>query len=288
MTSTIAREEAITFNCEGETLVGILHHPADGAPPEAAATGVVVVVGGPQYRAGSHRQFVHLARALAVAGHAVLRFDVRGMGDSTGALRTFERIAPDVGSAVDALQVWQPAVRRVVLWGLCDGASASLLYLHDRPDPRIAGLCLLNPWVRSEASLARTHVKHYYGQRLREREFWLKLISGRVAGNALRGFWRNLRTAQQAVPVAACLPFQARMAVAWCGFGGGVLLMLSGDDYTAKEFQEFTEGDQTWRCVLARPDVERHNLPAADHTLSATADQRATNSIAVRWLGGLA
>ena len=45
------------------------------------ATAVLVVVGGPQVRAGSHRHFVQLARHLATHGHAVMRFDVRGMGD---------------------------------------------------------------------------------------------------------------------------------------------------------------------------------------------------------------
>jgi uncharacterized protein len=288
MTAATAREEAITFDCEGETLMGILHRSAHGAPPEAAATGVVVIVGGPQYRAGSHRQFVHLARAVAAAGHAVLRFDVRGMGDSTGTLRTFEGITPDVASAVDALQARQPGVQRIVLWGLCDGASASLLYLHDRPDSRIAGLCLLNPWVRSEASLARTHVKHYYGQRLREREFWFKLISGRVAGDALRGLWRNLCMARKAPKLATGQPFQARMAAAWRGFGGRVLLLLSGEDYTAREFLEFARSDPGWAKLLAGPLVQLHDLPDADHTLSGAADRAAMNNITARWLATLA
>ena len=39
---------------------------------------MVIVVGGPQYRAGSHRQFTLLARHIAAAGYPVLRFDARG------------------------------------------------------------------------------------------------------------------------------------------------------------------------------------------------------------------
>ena len=84
-------EQALSVECRGESLLGVLHLPI--TPRDL---GVIVVVGGPQYRAGSHRQFVLLARALADAGHAVLRLDVRGMGDSTGAgvrCRPLDRMA---------------------------------------------------------------------------------------------------------------------------------------------------------------------------------------------------
>ena len=58
-------EQTTAFACAGETLLGIL-----AEPQTPAHTGVVVVVGGPQYRVGSHRQFVLLSRALAAAGFA--------------------------------------------------------------------------------------------------------------------------------------------------------------------------------------------------------------------------
>jgi exosortase A-associated hydrolase 1 len=275
------REDAFTFACEGETLMGVLHHPADGAPAAAAVTGVVLIVGGPQYRAGSHRQFVHLARALATAGHPVLRFDVRGMGDSTGTLRHFEQITPDIGAAIDALQQRAPRVERVVLWGLCDGASAALLYLHDRRDERVGGLCLLNPWMRSEASLARTHVKHYYRRRLLEASFWRKLLTGGVAASAARALMRSAAAARQA-PAAS--GFRQRMAVAWRRFDGPVQVFLSGQDYTAKEFLEYTGANPQWHELLNRATVERQNLPAADHTLSERRESLAMEAAVVRWL----
>ena len=185
------REEAVVFDCAGESLVGVI-----ASPERAAETGVVVVVGGPQYRAGSHRHFVQLARSLAAAGYPTLRFDCRGMGDSSGTQRSFEDLDQDVGAAIDSLLQRAPQVKRVVLWGLCDGASASLLYLHRTADLRVAGICLLNPWVRSEVSLARTHVKHYYLQRLGQPEFWRKLLSGRVSADALAGVVRNVGLAR--------------------------------------------------------------------------------------------
>ena len=85
MTAPHFTETVLAFPCEGERLLGVV-----SAPEDALVTGdlgVVIVVGGPQVRAGSHRQFVQLARHLAAQGLPTLRFDVRGMGDSSGPQR---------------------------------------------------------------------------------------------------------------------------------------------------------------------------------------------------------
>jgi len=264
-------EETALFACAGETLVGIL-----ARPDVPARTGVVVIVGGPQYRAGSHRQFALLSRALAGAGHAVLRFDYRGMGDSSGAQRSFESVSADVAAAIDHLQQRVPAVKEVALWGLCDGAAAALLYCHETHDPRVTGLCLLNPWVRSEASLAKTQVKHYYTQRLRQKEFWLKLFSGKVAVSALGDFVRKLRQSSGVSKQlnAANQPFQQRMASAWHQFQGRILLILSGDDYTAKEFLEYAGTDPAWKHYQNHAKLTRLDMAGADHTFSNAASRK--------------
>lgn len=269
-------EETLSFACEGDTLQGILTRPE--MPSDI---GIVVIVGGPQYRAGSHRQFVLLSRALATAGHVVLRFDYRGMGDSTGSLHTFEDVNADIAMAIGALQAAAPGIRKVVLWGLCDGASAALLYCHAVQDPRIGGLCLLNPWVRSAESLAKTQVKHYYTQRLREKEFWIKLCSGKVAWGALSGLARNVQVALfgKASTVATQLSFQDRMAMAWKTFNGPTLLLLSGNDFTAKEFLDHVSAAPTWAGALNKINLVQHLEPEADHTFS----EIRFNSIVEQW-----
>ena len=56
----MSREIPLAFPCQQDSLIGILHRPE-----RPRRTGVVIVVGGPQYRVGSHRQFTLLARYLA-------------------------------------------------------------------------------------------------------------------------------------------------------------------------------------------------------------------------------
>jgi exosortase A-associated hydrolase 1/exosortase A-associated hydrolase 2 len=276
-------EQPLSFPCAGYTLVGLLHRPAAGRPH--SGLGVVIVVGGPQYRAGSHRQFVDLARALAAEGHAVLRFDVRGMGDSSGAPRAFDTLDDDIHAAIDQLQQHCPAATRIALWGLCDGASAALLYWQRRRDNRVAALALANPWVRSASTEARTLVRHYYLDRLRQRSFWLKLLSGGVALKALRGLADNLHAARGAAPKPAS--FQDGMALAWQQFPGAMLLIASGQDYTAQEFLDACGSQPSWHGALSRPGLQRQDLPAADHTFSAPGAKAAVNRATAAWLAGV-
>lgn len=276
-------EQPLAIPCDHETLIGLLTVPAHAGP--AASTGIIIIVGGPQYRVGSHRQFVLLARALAGSGFPVLRFDYCGMGDSPGSPKKFDTVSSDLGAAIAAMHLALPDVTRYVLWGLCDGASAALLYCHETGDVRVQGLCLLNPWVRSEASLARTHVRHYYLLRLTQREFWLKLLRGQVAGAALARLWRNIRLASgPAHSGSRPQAFQDRMATAWRNFEGDILLVLSGNDYTAREFEAYVARDPAWTGALERSNVTRRALAQADHTFSAAAQRAQVEAITCEWL----
>lgn len=276
-------DEAFVFGCDGESLLAVA-----SVPEMPAATGVLIVVGGPQYRAGSHRQFLLLARSLAAAGYPAMRFDFRGMGDSTGELRNFERVGDDIQAAIDAFVVRYPHIRRVVLWGLCDAASASLMYRYQRGDDRVVGFCLLNPWVRSEATLARTQIKHYYGKRLLELAFWKKLLSGQLGiARALKGLienWLSSRQKNEASVQGLTPGFQDQMAMALADEQCPILLILSGDDYTAKEFCEYVRVSHALSSALARPNVTQCQVPGANHTFASSAWRQIVERETVAWL----
>jgi uncharacterized protein len=280
----IYTEQIINFECEGSALFGIV-----AVPETLPKIGVIVIVGGPQYRVGSHRQFLLLSRVLANAGFAALRFDYRGMGDSTCDQRTFESVTSDVKSAIDALQAHLPSIEKFVLWGLCDGASAALLYCHHTSDPRIQGLCLLNPWVRSETSLAQTQVKHYYFQRLKQKEFWAKLLQGKVALNAMTEFSQKLKASRRSRTTSPQVTqsFQTRMALAWHQFSGDILLILSGEDYTAKEFVSYAQTAADWKGYADGPNLQTREVPHVDHTFSSGQSRQIAETISVEWLSGM-
>lgn len=290
-------EQALTFPCAGEWLTAILSPAADvpaqssapsSAPsPAPAPRGVLIVVGGPQYRAGSHRQFALLARALAAQGIPAMRFDYRGMGDSSGAARNFEEVDTDLRTAIDRFMAAVPGLREVVIWGLCDAASAALFYA--RHDHRVSGLVLLNPWARTANGLARATLKHYYVDRLLQPALWKKIASGqfdfRKALRSLAGLLRASRggatrsppeplphasaAAQGTAQIIPASPdLHARMRAGWQAFHGPVLLIISGADLTAQEFLDMAKASRQWRKLLAAPRVRRHTLPGADHTFS--------------------
>jgi exosortase A-associated hydrolase 1 len=260
------REEAIMFACAGEDTLGILHH----ASRAVTDVGILIIVGGPQYRVGSHRQFVLMARMLAASGFDVFRFDYRGMGDSSGRAITFESAQPDIQSAIAAFRDAVPSMRRVVVFGLCDAASAALMYCTDADV--VVGLVLANPWARTPQRLAQTHVRHYYGQRLLQAAFWRKVFSSEFRlRDSLAGFWNSLtasiaaRTEPTAVNRSS---FIESMQNGFSAFKGRTLFLISEKDLTAKEFVDMASGSKAWTGLLRRPHVQIVKIAGADHTFS--------------------
>ncbi|MFN4115033.1 MAG: hydrolase 1, exosortase A system-associated [Inhella sp.] len=269
-------EQTFTIPCGGTEQVAILHRP-DGA---MRRSGIVIVVGGgPQYRVGGHRQLVLWARALCAAGYPVLRFDYRGMGDTAGEFKGFTQVDDDIRSAVDRLQQEVPGLDDIVLWGECDAASAILLYAG--LDARVRGAVLLNPWVRTEALQAQAMIKHYYLQRLMQPSFWKKLLGGGFNPLAsLRSLIALLRQSRQAKPAALAvpagvgpisraLPLPQSMLLGLQRFQGELMLVMSGRDLIAREFDEVIAASAAWQQGLVARATVRHDLPEGDHTFSS-------------------
>lgn len=265
------KETGFSFTCEGESLIGLVSEP-----DHPDARGVLIVVGGPQYRAGSHRQFTLLARHLAQAGIPAMRFDYRGMGDSGGEIRTFEQIEQDIRAGIDAFFERVPDLKEIVLWGLCDAASAILFYAH--ADPRVSGIVLVNPWIRTPEGLAKAQLKHYYVTRLLDPALWRKILAGEfsartsiggLVGALLSIFPRAGRKGAKTMEKSdSAAPLPERMRNGMMKFKGKVLFILSGNDLTAREFEDTIHALPKWQELLKSTQISNHKLPEADHTFS--------------------
>ncbi|GAC15107.1 hydrolase 1, exosortase A system-associated [Aliiglaciecola lipolytica] len=268
-------ESAVVFSSENSQLMGILHQPQT-----PINTAVLIVVGGPQYRVGSHRQFVQLSRALAKENIASLRFDYTGMGDSEGSKKPFDEINEDIKAACDLL-CEQVGIESVVIWGLCDAASAAMIYAPQ--DDRITGLFLLNPWLRSDAAMGKAMLKYYYLQRLFSKEFWSKLLRGKVnvassIGDA-KGFVADSVSSQNNHQQ----DYQTRMQKGLENFKGKVCLVLSGIDLTAKEFEQQTINNKAWK-KLNNKQSTIHRISKADHTFSSAEFKREVEKYTVEFV----
>ncbi len=287
MPQPILPEIPTVFTCSGDRLIGIATQPVN-----PKNTGLIIIVGGPQYRAGSHRQFTLLARSLAQEGFASFRFDYRGMGDSEGEMRYFESIDDDIRAAIDAFQNTNPTVQKIALWSLCDAASAALYYAHT--DPRVIGQVLLNPWVHSEAGAARARLKHYYLTRLMQKSFWIKLLTGGVkVSNSVGSLAESARQASVTSEATQAEPtdprygshgYIERMLAGLKAYKGKTLILLSGQDLVAQEFRQLLQADKSWAKACGQPNAQQVAVEKANHTFSSAKWRVQAEELTQKWL----
>jgi exosortase A-associated hydrolase 1 len=281
----IVDEVFVVFDAGTDACIGVVSRPAANDASNAVRLGVMIVVGGPQYRVGSHRQFALLARDLAAAGIPALRFDYRGMGDSQGEARTFEDVDEDLGAAIAAFKR-AAQVDRIVLWGLCDGASAALIYAAR--DASVGGVVAANPWARNEVTQATARLTHYYSRRLFAADFWRKAIGGRIdTKTVVTHFARTVRSAASGTQTEA-RDYLARMHAGWKALACPALFILSSDDLTAREFEVWVAADPLRRELMRNTRTEVLRVAQADHTFSTRIARAAMTQGTVEWIKRLA
>ena len=175
----------IAFTSGDATLVGTL----DDAP---ARTGLLIVSGGNEVRAGAHRGMALLAARIAEAGFPVFRFDRRGIGDSSGENGGYLSSRDDIRAAITAIED-AAQVDRIVAVGNCDAATALALFAGDLD---LSGLILANPWTVEPIDdlPPPAAIRARYAAKLRDPREWWRLVSGGVnLGKLARGLRRSQR-----------------------------------------------------------------------------------------------
>ena len=214
-----------SFLCEGEELAATLDHGA-------GTTGLLVVSGGNELRAGAFSGQAHLAARLAGVGFPVFRFDRRGVGDSSGLNRGFLHSGPDIRAAVASFRAQAPHLRRIVGYGICDAATALVLTAN----AGLNALILANPWVQDDTGIEAPHppatIRARYREKLRRPAEWRRLLTGGISpAKLLRGLTTAARpNAARPTPLANALQHGIT------AFGGPVHILLAERDRTAQIF----------------------------------------------------
>ncbi len=232
-------------DCAGSALAATL----DEAP---GATGLLIVTGGNETRAGAFSSQARLAARVAAAGHPVLRFDRRGVGDSEGANMGFRNSADDIAAALAAFRARCPTLKRVIAFGNCDAASALMLTGGAGFD----GLVLSNPWTyedgRADAPPPPAAIRARYAAKLKDPRELLRLLTGKVSlAKLARGIVGAAKTSAPSELAEA-------MAAGLAGFAGDARILIAERDRTG---QAFLAG---WNSR----DRRLHRCPGADHAYS--------------------
>ena len=250
--------------------------------PEGRAhdVGFVLLNAGVISRVGPQRLNVTLARALARAGYAALRFDLSGLGESRAAPDSagFEQQAiADTREAI-SLMMRECGVSQCVLFGLCSGADNG--FATALTDSRVCGLLLLDPYAYP------TLISHLRAFRLRLRQpgaataLWRTFASvlRRLAARSVRANDHELATDDQRT--APTRQVFAQQLCTLLDRGVAIYLMYSGS--LARHYNSPTQFEAVFgRRIASRLDAEFQ--PQSNHTRTELSVQQALVERVIDW-----
>lgn len=199
------REHAFFFGPD-RRLFGILTEPPKRQPVHTA---IIVLNTGCEHHVGPHRMYVPLARDWAALGHAVLRFDLGGIGESRAPDGADDYVAypshalTDIRAAITEVRS-RCGAGRVMLMGICAGGWHAFQAARDGLP--VDGILAVNaPLYFTEGpgydpqEMQDERELRRYTHSLTNLDKWKKALQGRAsvgtfAWVSVVGVWRSIRS----------------------------------------------------------------------------------------------
>ncbi len=258
----------LTFTADGDQLFASLDVPGAGQAPRG---GLLIVSGGNEIRCGAHRGMAMLARDVAAAGHAVLRFDRRGIGDSEGDNGGYRRSRADIVAAITAFRAAVPGLGPITGFGNCDAAAALLLHQALGLDR----LVLANPWTLEDDGVAAASalpppaaIRARYAARLADPAALVRrFVRGDLnLGRALKGVAALARPAAPIGPDSLA----AQLLAALADSDVPTTILLADRDRTAASFSGHWDSP-AGAAARANPHVRLARHDSTGHSFAGAA-----------------
>ncbi len=260
--------------CGEETLAATL----DTA---SGTTALLIVSGGNEIRSGAHNGMASLAMQICEQGFPVLRYDRRGIGESSGQNDGFLSSAADIAAAARFLREKQQA-QKIVAFGNCDAATALALF---GSEAGIDGYILANPWViepsgeaePDKPTMSSAAIRSRYWDRIKNPRTIIDLLSGKID---LKKLAKGLKQASRSDENSA---LSLRLGSALSGLEQHVQILLAKRDTTARAFlAAWNSAD--YETLRQENKISIETLDSASHSF---ADTDAKNWLTGKLLGAL-
>lgn len=244
--------------CAGDTLAATLD-------AGAGATALLIVSGGNEIRSGAHAGMAQLAMRIAEQDFPVMRYDRRGIGESSGRNAGFLGSAEEITAAAAFLRQ-ELRVRKIIAFGNCDAASALAFFGQQAG---IDGYVLANPWVIETASdpdperpaISSAAIRSRYWDRIRNPRTIVDLFTGRI------DFRKLLTGMKQAVRSEENSPLAIRLRDALAGLDADADILLAKRDTTARAFlSAWNSGD--FEAARRHHSITVKSLDSASHSFA--------------------
>lgn len=270
----------ISFDLDGAVLRGTIDSPDNQSSNQPAKTGLLIISGGNEIRSGAHAGQARLAHKLCDKGYIVMRFDRRGIGDSSGENGGFLSSRHDIIAAFDCFRAQCPELRNIIAFGNCDAASALMLF---QSYIGFDGLILANPWtvdqeagdeqpvgdqaageqMDAEPELpSASAIRQRYWQKIKDPGAVLRLFTGKVDLKKLAtGLNRARANDDQPTQLAG------HMANKCAAIDAPTAILLAAQDRTAMDFAAAWNHD-IFETARNNPHITVQKCKSASHSFA--------------------